>query len=161
LVAKLSASPLAMEEHRVVADPDPRRAVVSHLTQPTAVQLPAHPTHPPGRPATRPTAFSSWGNPFTACVDSIQFLKERGTDDRRLFAVVFDDEAHNHWFWLAAAEFDGSAIFCTVWRRLPSRPGRRSRHPREPAGSRSEGSRWRLDVRQHPVAASLAQRLGV
>ena len=46
------------------------------------------------------------GKSFMACAESIQFLKERGTDDRRLFAVEFDDEVRNHWFWLVAAELD-------------------------------------------------------
>jgi hypothetical protein len=46
------------------------------------------------------------GNPFTADPVSIKFHKERGSDDRRLFAVSFDDQSRNHWFWLIAAELD-------------------------------------------------------
>ncbi len=32
--------------------------------------------------------------------------EERGLSDRRLYAVSFDDQQHNSWFWLVAAERD-------------------------------------------------------
>jgi hypothetical protein len=44
--------------------------------------------------------------PFTADRATIQFVKERGIPDRRLYAVTFDDQQHDSWFWLIAAERD-------------------------------------------------------
>jgi hypothetical protein len=51
-----------------------------------------------------PTEGLSLPQPFTARAESIQFPKERGTDDQRLFAVEFDNQAHNRSYWLVAAE---------------------------------------------------------
>lgn len=92
-----------------MADPDPRRAVIEHLTQPASGQLPLHREALPGDPPTRPVASVVRGNPFTADPDSIEFLKERAAGDRRLFAVTFDDQFANHWFWLVAAELDDTS----------------------------------------------------
>lgn len=83
-----------------MVDPDLRRAIVAHLVAPA---LPCRTDRPSGS-AGGPVASISHGQPFTARAESIQFLKERGMDDQRLFAVEFDDQAHNRWFWLVAAE---------------------------------------------------------
>lgn len=55
-------------------------------------------------PSTRPVASVGRGGPFTAIRDSIELRKERGSEDRRLFAASFDDQSRNRWFWLIAAE---------------------------------------------------------
>lgn len=87
-----------------MASPDPRRAVVADLTQPVGGDLTVEAPFQPGGPrAPRATSFGG-GNRFTADPGSIAFHKERGTDDRRLFAVSFNEQAGNHWFWLVAAE---------------------------------------------------------
>ena len=91
-----------------MADPDPRRAVIEHLTQPATGELPSRRAAEPGDLPARPVASISRGNPFTAIPDSIEFLKERGIPDRRLFAVTFDDQSGNNWFWLVAAELDST-----------------------------------------------------
>ena len=51
------------------------------------------------------------GMPFRAQRDTIEFLKERGEQDRRLFAVRCDDEDGRGWFWLVAAERDERGVW--------------------------------------------------
>lgn len=46
----------------------------------------------------------SAGKSYAARPDSIKIVKERGEPDRRLFAVTFDDQSGNRWFYLVAAE---------------------------------------------------------
>jgi hypothetical protein len=85
---------------------DPRRAVLADLTQPTAREVSMPKAAQEINPSAGPVASFHRGKPFAADPDSIEFHKERGTDNRRLFAVSFIDEARNHWFWLVAAELD-------------------------------------------------------
>ncbi|MGI8556689.1 MAG: hypothetical protein ACR2ND_00005 [Solirubrobacteraceae bacterium] len=91
-----------------MANLDPRGVIIEHLAQPSAGQPPAR--RPPPRPGDLPmrpvASFAVSGNPFTADRTTIQFVKERGIPDRRLYAVTFDDEQHESWFWLVAAERD-------------------------------------------------------
>jgi hypothetical protein len=94
-------------EQRVTADLDPRTAIIEYLSRPAADQPQADraarsASQQPGRPVASVTR----GNPFTADLATIEFVKERGSDDRRLFAVTFEDVQRNQWFWLAAAERD-------------------------------------------------------
>jgi hypothetical protein len=85
---------------------DPRQAVLAHLTQPAARQASIPETTPEIEPSTGPVASLHRGKSFEAEPDSVEFHKERGTADRRLFAVSFTDVAENDWFWLVAAELD-------------------------------------------------------
>ena len=88
-----------------MADPDPRCAIIEYLTQPSADQSPTGRAAPsPGTQPARPVAYVARGNPFTADRATIEFVKERGLPERRLFAITFDDLRHNEWFWLAATE---------------------------------------------------------
>jgi len=48
------------------------------------------------------------GKSFTAVPASVRFVKERGTADRQLCAVAFDDEDGRGWFYLVVAERDGA-----------------------------------------------------
>jgi hypothetical protein len=86
--------------------PDPRQAVMAHLTQPTGREALMPEATQEINPSTGPVASFRRGKSFEADPDSIEFRKERGTEDRRLFAVSFTDEAGNDWFWLVAAELD-------------------------------------------------------
>ncbi len=98
-----------------MANLDPRRAIIEHLTQPSAGRLvrPAAPR--PGDLPMRPVAsFGVSGNPFTADRTTIQFVKERSIHGRRLYAVTFDDEQHESWFWLIAAERDPTGNWTAV-----------------------------------------------
>jgi hypothetical protein len=119
-------------------DPDPRRAIIEYLIQPGADQPPAGRAAPsPGSQPARPVASVVRGNPFTADRATIEFVKERGLPDRRLFAITFDDLQHNEWFWLAATKRDytGNWVAHGVAggsdgprTRSPSRSGARSSH---------------------------------
>ena len=42
--------------------------------------------------------------PFARDPAAIAVIKERGSVDRRLYAVTFDEFEGNRWFWLVAAE---------------------------------------------------------
>jgi hypothetical protein len=68
-------------------DADPWDAVLAHLTRP-ADRAPA--TRP--APGTRPVAVARSGRPYTAKPETIRLLKERASNDRRLYAVTFDDD---------------------------------------------------------------------
>lgn len=82
----------------------PRQAILEHLVGRR------------GRPAVQRTVRGTGGlaqpvvlvggAPFVADPDSVRFLKERGIPGRRLFAVAFDDERGERWFWLVGAEQD-------------------------------------------------------
>jgi hypothetical protein len=90
-----------------MADLDPREVIIEHLTQPSAGLPPVRHVAPgPEDLPMQPMPGVITGNPFTADRATIQFVKERGTPNRRLYAVSFDDEQHNSWFWLVAAERD-------------------------------------------------------
>ena len=88
-----------------MAESDPRPAIIEHLTRPSA-----------GRPLVgrqagsevpaRPTAHVVRGGVATADPASIRFVKGRGTDERQLFAVTFDDQDNRSWFSLVAVERD-------------------------------------------------------
>jgi hypothetical protein len=92
-----------------MADRDPRAVIIQYLTRPAAGQLPVdRAAVSAGKQPGRPVASVTHGNPFTADRETIRFVKERGTDERRLFAVTFEDLQRNEWFWLTAAERDPS-----------------------------------------------------
>jgi hypothetical protein len=63
-----------------------------------------------------PIAKVVHNNLVSANPATITFLKARGTDDRQLFAVTFDDDDGQRWFSLVAAERDehGSWVPHTV-----------------------------------------------
>jgi hypothetical protein len=88
-----------------MAERDPRAAIIEYLTRPAADAPPAERTAPGKQPG-RPVAYAVKGKSFTADPATIEFVKERGTDERRLFAVTFEDLQRNEWFWLTAAERD-------------------------------------------------------
>ena len=104
---------------------DARTAITDYLTAPgTRRVLP--PTT--GAEAHGPRSYVVAGKPFVAAPASVRIIKERGTADRRLCAVTFDDEDGRGWFYLVAAERDGAGQW--VARPVgggsgsgPSRPG--------------------------------------
>jgi hypothetical protein len=98
-----------MEEHCAMGHPDPRMAVLADLTQPAAREVSMPRAARKINLSAGPVASVDRGVPFVADMNSVQFLKERGTDAQRLFAVSFRDEVRNHWFWLVAAEFEEQA----------------------------------------------------
>jgi hypothetical protein len=96
-----------------VAD-DPREAVLEHLArkprpgplpQPAGQPWPRTPAEVPPADRPRPVAFFRAGG-IGADPASVVFLKERGTSNRRLYAVNFDDHQGQPWHWLVAAEQD-------------------------------------------------------
>lgn len=98
-----------------MTDPDARRAIIEHLTEPSTRERLIQDAPPPGDgPAARPGASVVHGKPFAADQPTIQFVKERGIPDRRLYAVTFDDEQHQSWFWLIAAERDRTGSWSAV-----------------------------------------------
>jgi len=98
-----------------MANRDPRNAIIEHLTQPGASQPPVRHTAPgPGDLPSHPISFVVQGNPFTADRATIQFVKERGIPDRRFYAVTFNDEQHQSWFWLVAAVRDSAGSWVAV-----------------------------------------------
>lgn len=84
-----------------MAEQDPRRAILEQLVERSTKREPLRRSNDP----TRPVASLS-GRPFTADPATVRFLKERAIPGRRLFAVTFDDEEEQGWFWLVAAEQD-------------------------------------------------------
>lgn len=87
-----------------MAESDPRPAIIELLTRPTARR-----TVPPERVGAAsepvgPVASVVHGNPVSADPATIAFLKVRGTNQRKLFAVTFDDGSGRSWFALVAAE---------------------------------------------------------
>ena len=89
----------------MVACADPQQAVIEHLLAPAGERIDAGAARRgmPGGPVT--SVYS--GKPYQARPGSIVFRKERGLEDRRLFAVAFDDLSGNRWSYLVAAECDG------------------------------------------------------
>ena len=81
---------------------DPRQAVVAELTAPMGYTPPEERFSDMNDPVPRASVMSH--GPYAADPDAIEFLKERTSDDRHLFAVTFDDLMGNRWFWLVAAE---------------------------------------------------------
>lgn len=141
-----------------MADPDPRQAIIEHLTQPGAAQPPVRHAAPrPGELPSRPISSVVQRNPFTADGAAIQFVKERGIPDHRLYAVTFDDEQHQGWFWLVAAERDRDGRWVAV-----SVAGGSGQSPQrsEPwlnlAGSWGQG-RLYAGGEIHPAGASVAE----
>jgi hypothetical protein len=84
-----------------MVEQDPRRAILDHLAERPAEQTPLRRASRTTRPMPR-----VGGKPFAADPATVRFLKERGIPGRRLFAVTFDDEQGQLWFWLVAAEQD-------------------------------------------------------
>jgi hypothetical protein len=78
-----------------------RWAILEHLAWRPAEQEPLRRSGGAARPVPR-----VGGKPFAADPATVRFLKERGIPGRRLFAVTFDDEQGQRWFWLVAAERD-------------------------------------------------------
>jgi hypothetical protein len=88
-----------------MAESDPRPVIIEYLTRPSA-----------GRPfvgaevaayvRTGPTARVVTGGLATADPASIEFVKARGTNERQLFAMTFDDQDNRSWFALLAVERD-------------------------------------------------------
>jgi hypothetical protein len=73
-------------------------------------------------PSTGPVASFHRGKSFEADPDSVEFRKERGTEDRRLFAVSFSDGAGNDWF-LGGELHVGNSRVGLVRVTLPTEPG--------------------------------------
>lgn len=84
-----------------VAESDPRPTIIELLSQPAADR-----TQTASRERAGPVASVVHGNPVWANPGTIAFLKARGTSQRKLFAVTFDDESGGSWFSLVAAERD-------------------------------------------------------
>lgn len=81
---------------------DPYVAVVAELSRPP--DLPPEPERVSRVDDRVPRAGSMSHGPFARDPASIAVLKERESDDRRLYAVSFDDPNGNRWFWLVAVE---------------------------------------------------------
>lgn len=84
---------------------DPRQAVIEHLIAPAGERIDPGVTQA-GAPA-GPVPVLYAGKPYVARLDSIEIRKERGVDDRRLFAVAFEDMSGNRWSYLVAAQRKG------------------------------------------------------
>lgn len=97
---------LRVEDDWVVAFAAPRQAVIEHLGAPAGKRIDSG-ARQAGAPA-GPTPVVYAGKPYVARLDSIEIRKERGMDDRRLFAVAFDDISGNRWSYLVAAEREGN-----------------------------------------------------
>ena len=67
---------------------DPRQAVIEHLSAPAGERIDSG-AKQAGASGPVPVVYA--GKPYAARLDSIEIRKERGVDDRRLFAVAFDD----------------------------------------------------------------------
>jgi hypothetical protein len=88
-----------------VACTDPRQAVIEHLIAPAGERIDSGARHAGAPAGPVPEVYA--GKPYAAKPDSIEIRKERGVDDRRLFAVAFDDVSGNRWSYLVAAEREG------------------------------------------------------
>ncbi len=84
-----------------MAESDPRPGIIELLSQPAARR-----TRTVSPERVGPIAAVVHGNPVSADPATIAFLKARGTNQRKLFAVTFDDESGRSWFSLVAAERD-------------------------------------------------------
>jgi hypothetical protein len=98
----LLASARAAQQNTDVADRDPYAAVVAELTAPA--DFAPEPEPVPWTDDRVPQARLMSHGPFAGDPAAIAVLKQRDSDDRRLYAVSFDDPRGNRWFWLVAAE---------------------------------------------------------
>jgi hypothetical protein len=97
----LLASARAAQQNTDVADRDPYAAVVAELTAPA--DFAPEPESVPWTDDRVPQARLMSHGPFAGDPAAIAVLKQRESDDRRLYAVSFDDPRGNRWFWLVAA----------------------------------------------------------
>jgi len=88
-----------------VAHDDPLAAVVAKLTAPPGFE--PEPDRVSRDQGPGPRARISSPGPFAQDPAAITVHKQRAGDDRRLYAVGFDDLQGNWWFWLVAAELGG------------------------------------------------------
>jgi len=80
----------------------PYAAVVAKLIEPP--EFTPEPEPVSGLDDRVPRATVLQHGPFARDPDGIAVIKERESDDRRLYALRFDDLSGNRWFWLMAAE---------------------------------------------------------
>jgi hypothetical protein len=85
-----------------VAQRDPYAAVVASLTAPSDFSPEPKPVAWTVDVVPRASLMSH--GPFARDPAVIAVVKERGSVDRRLYAVTFDDSEGNRWFWLVATE---------------------------------------------------------
>jgi hypothetical protein len=85
-----------------VAHHDPQAAVVASLTAPSDFVPEPEPVAWTVDRVPRAKVMSH--GPFARDPAAIAVIKERGSVDRRLYAVTFDDFEGNRLFWLVAAE---------------------------------------------------------
>ena len=81
---------------------DPLAAVIARLTAPS--EFPPEPDRTSRDQGQAPHASISYAGPFARDPAAITVHKQREQDDRRLYAVGFDDLQGNWWFWLIATE---------------------------------------------------------
>jgi hypothetical protein len=93
---------LREEEHMGMAHDEPLAAVIAELTAPSDFELPAAQVF--GDKDQVPRATITSHGPFARDPTSIEVQKQRESDNRRLYAVSFDDLKGNRWFWLVATE---------------------------------------------------------
>jgi hypothetical protein len=70
-----------------MTDADPWNAVLAHLARPAEAATPAR-----SAPDRRPVPVARSGRPYTVKLDTVQLLKQRAIDERRLYAVTFEDD---------------------------------------------------------------------
>lgn len=92
----------AEEDHRSVVDRDPYVAVEAELTSPPGFS--PEPAPASGEVDRVPRASFMSHGPYARDPAAILVLKQRESEDRRLYALSFDDLMGNRWFWLVAAE---------------------------------------------------------
>lgn len=85
-----------------MAHRNPHAAVVASLTAPSGFVPEPEPVPWTVELVPRATVMSHGS--FARDPAAIAVIKERGSGDRRLYAVTFDDFEGNRWFWLVAAE---------------------------------------------------------
>jgi hypothetical protein len=81
-----------------------REAVIELLVAPVAVEIDRDSSGPSESEATGWQARTSPSKPYVARRETIEIIKERGDEDRRLFATTFVDLDGNGWSYLVAAE---------------------------------------------------------
>jgi hypothetical protein len=70
-----------------ITNPDPWSAVLSNLAQPAGVAITARPTGD-----AKPVAMIYSGRPWAVKLDTVELVKQRGLNGRRLYAVTFEDD---------------------------------------------------------------------
>ena len=110
---------------------DPQQAVIEHLLAPAGKQIDAGVARPGWPAGPVPSVYS--GKPYEARPDSVNFLKQRGLGDRRLFAVTFDDLSGNRWSYLVAVEHDGHGWVAHGVAGGSDGPPRTNRRPPRPS----------------------------